>query len=549
MKKLSKAKINRYNRDKAQSYFDMGSKHMQKKELPQAKELFIKAIKFNPYHVEAHINLGIIFYHTSTIEKSLDVFKKAHKLGPFHPRSNFWIGRLYYEIGKPQKAVKPLSKAVKLIPEFLEGHYYLGLVYNELEEYDLAIENLSTTLQIEPFWFDSLIHLGKAYYKFGDYQRAIQQLEQAHEILPQDHEVPFYLSQAYLEISDYDYALKNAAEAVSLNPNSAKAHYLKWKIHHKLDQTDEAKQEEELLLAIAPKYKYLILLNQRFIELSDTNIDKILKASHSMMDFLETIYCYFDQFKILTGLLKYKRFKSLFIQLFNLTNPINLASFRYLRGKKFLENNDETKAETYFKSACIMFPEYVSAHISLGLLYKQRKDYERAIKHLSKAQNLEKRNITVKYELGLLHKSIYNYHEAAKCFLRIIRESRVPKQYVDSYLLLAEIFLLTDRVNKAIKVLERSNLYDNHAEIYSTLGKMLLEKQNALIYIEQGIELLTKALELNHFDRSNYKLLGQAYFKLDNLQESHKWFKKIKYPDEETRYYLAKINLKHPELT
>ena len=64
--------------------FALGVQNHKKNNLREAENFYKKTIKNNPNHIDAYINLGVIFKQLREIQKAKDCFDKAIEIKPNH---------------------------------------------------------------------------------------------------------------------------------------------------------------------------------------------------------------------------------------------------------------------------------------------------------------------------------------------------------------------------------------------------------------------------------------------------------------------------------
>jgi tetratricopeptide (TPR) repeat protein len=224
---------------------------------------------------------------------------------PYNAKLMRYIGEAYYYISKSLTGVEreeSINKAILFIRKGIvlsqfdeaitKNYFFLGMVYFDKgpHYYELAAEYLAKAL--ENGYNDNSIYeiLGYSYYKLGVQEKAIDYLEKAKVLTPKDI-VYLFLAFAYKNSGMYESAIKeldhlidttsddavleesfaarawidfheeryeqargNLIKVLSINRNSAYAHYWMGNIYEKEGDLISARKEWRIVLKIDPKH-------------------------------------------------------------------------------------------------------------------------------------------------------------------------------------------------------------------------------------------------------------------------------------------------------
>ncbi|HLW80267.1 MAG TPA: tetratricopeptide repeat protein [Terriglobia bacterium] len=99
---------------------------------PQAIEAYLHVVEAAPHLIEAHINLGTLFYESGELEEARERFQIAVTMGPQNALAHFNLGSVLDELHEFDGAVDHLKEAVRLKTDYADAHYNLARVYEEL---------------------------------------------------------------------------------------------------------------------------------------------------------------------------------------------------------------------------------------------------------------------------------------------------------------------------------------------------------------------------------------------------------------------------------
>lgn len=152
-----------------------------------------------------------------------------------------------------------------------------------------------------------------------------------------------------------------------------------------------------------------------------------------------------------------------------------------------LKNDDE--AINCFLKAIEIFPSDTSAHNNLGLLYKKKSDFNRAIYHLTQSISFDEINVGAMMNLGILYLEIRKYQESCSILLKALK-LQPQKQVL--------IFNATNAVGLALK---------NNSPVNETI-----------------IELLKQLIKSDPNNATNLFNLGLVYYSKNIFPEALNYF-------------------------
>jgi len=160
----------------ALEYYNKGAS-LDQKNPALSIDYYLRAIKADPYFVEAYDNLGRLYRYTQQYELAIKYFKESIKLFPDGFLAHMNLASVYNTLGSYEDAIEEYNIMVKLEPEDAEGYYGLGWMLlstatnnNELEN---ALVNAKKALELykrDPpnFIGDSYFLIGYIYHYLGN---------------------------------------------------------------------------------------------------------------------------------------------------------------------------------------------------------------------------------------------------------------------------------------------------------------------------------------------------------------------------------------------
>ena len=188
-----------------------------------------EALKLDPRHEAAHVQLGYIFLSRNTPAAAVDIFTEAERLFPGSQVIRLGRGLALKDLQRYDEAEKVLSgcwphplafdaqatiliqlrrfdEAKELAARFIEanprdyrGHYFLAAAKDGLLEPDAA-DAVRRSLELKPDFAASHALLGKIRLREGSLKAAAESLERAVRYRPDLTQAHLHLAQAYQKL-------------------------------------------------------------------------------------------------------------------------------------------------------------------------------------------------------------------------------------------------------------------------------------------------------------------------------------------------------------
>ncbi len=110
----------------------------------------LKAERFDPWlsagpafvRAEAWVRKGAALAEAGEKEAAREAFEKALRLDPQHPRAIVNLGNLALEAGRVEEAIERYQEALKLDPELADAHHNLAAAYKKKGDLDRMVRHL-----------------------------------------------------------------------------------------------------------------------------------------------------------------------------------------------------------------------------------------------------------------------------------------------------------------------------------------------------------------------------------------------------------------------
>jgi len=211
---------------------------------PQAVEQLNAALKIDPKHIGAHLDLGMVAMLTNKdaeaeryFEQVIELTDEAEFAGVDERRENalYNLGLVTLRQQKYEEAAGYFKNALRIRKDASDTYLNLARALRGLEDYDSAIENLEFALAFDPGFAEAHYTLGQIYEQKGDKVNASYSYYQAARLSP-DAEPPQEALASFGPSSEWvararsqrsagslDEALDSALIAGNLDPASIEA--------------------------------------------------------------------------------------------------------------------------------------------------------------------------------------------------------------------------------------------------------------------------------------------------------------------------------------
>ncbi len=443
------------NPDNTEVYSQIGAVYLDRKEYKKALDLYKKAIQIKPdeeklylilYGIYEKLNmedkieetlkhvlknhpkrptvyalLGDFYRQREHYSDALEAFRKAYQLRKSSTSYATMVVTLLLGLGKNNEAITFAESAAKGIKPRKEYFLLTGITFSDFALFDESINFLEHARDQDPTDIKTYGFLASVYDKKKEYEKAIGILEAFRQKFPDKANTTHYfqiLASIYAEQRNTKKALETYRRAASLTPKDDSI-YLAW-----ASLLNREKCTSEALSILDDAFKHI-----------DRNSEKGM--------FLEA--------QILAGQKKYKRAERLFKLLLE-KNPdeinyvYNLGLMCYDAGRldeaeillrKVIEKDPDNadarnnlgymfaehsvklnEAEKLVKKALLLRPGAAYMIDSLGWVYYQKGEYEKALKCLTRAEDLSLEDPVLFDHLGDVYLKLGDLRKAREYWQR-----------------------------------------------------------------------------------------------------------------------------------
>ena len=133
------------------SYLLLSTIYMFKKQYERAIAEAERAIALDPNRADAYSQLGCVLEMMGRPQEAIAPLEKAIRINPMAPSIYFRrLGAAYRDIGRYEEAIVQLKKAISLSPDALYSHLALAVTYSLADRDEEARAEVSEVLRIQP---------------------------------------------------------------------------------------------------------------------------------------------------------------------------------------------------------------------------------------------------------------------------------------------------------------------------------------------------------------------------------------------------------------
>lgn len=447
--------------------FEKGVLALQKGDLKTAETDFRAVLKEEPDNAFAYFNLGAIFIATRRIDLALIALNRAVELKPDLVAAHLRLAELYEGQGNLPEAIR----------EYEEGYLYLADEGTSEEKMIVKrLENLQNIVEIR-----ERFERGIALLRAGKNSEAEEMFREVLSIQPQNAQAYNFLGIILGIQNRFDEAIQSFKESLRIKPDLSDSRTRLAELYQLRGELKDARGElekaiffledkegpegqslEERLNAVEDQIEIKTLIDRSNQEVEEKKTDAAIGT-------LEEI-----------------------IRLY----PKNAVAYFNL-GNLLAQRNRFDLAETNFKKAIEMEPNYTEAHQRLGQVYEFIRFFGRAKSQYEKALATRGGSATMQQELrGSVARSEREIQQAKIQGEEGLRQSLKAQEEGD--------------LNKATSILEQAVLLDpENAELRFNLGE-LYERTDK---IDPAFNAMRAALEFNPTFAAAHQHLGMLYEK------------------------------------
>jgi predicted O-linked N-acetylglucosamine transferase (SPINDLY family) len=376
------------------TYKNRGDEYFNQGQFSEAADCYRQAIKINPAHAEAHVNLSNALRELAQLDAAESALVQAISINPHLGYAYYNLAALQTEQQRHGEAIPNFNKAIEILPaeeviyrdlclalaqsgqletakqvstkgisinpQFAEFHMILGELHYQLQEFVQAIACFKNVILIQPEYVQPYINIGKILQKQGKLEDVITLYLKALELDPNHAGLNFDVGLVFKQQGKLDDAILYYKKSLMLRPDFIEAQNNLGGIFKDQGKLDEAIACYQRALEINPESAEVYC-----------NMGLILKSCGQLNEAVN----YFKQ------AIHY--------------NP-NSADAHCNLGNASVELGNLEQAIACFHKTLDLKPDFTNAHYGLGALLMAQQKYSESIVYLKQVVKLEPNHYTAK---------------------------------------------------------------------------------------------------------------------------------------------------------
>lgn len=549
-------------------YLELAGDFNRADQLRRAIEEFKEALKYDPNSTEAVVLLAEAYRRSGRVRDAVVEARQLVEKDPDNVAAHRLLGRIYFQtLGEPESGTAPrdtLALAIqeyehiaRLAPGDTEALLDLARLYRLNNDLPKAEEALKRLLEVEPNSEVALSALASIYSDKGEYQKAVELLAAATAESPSSRLLTS-LAYAYEQAGNYDNAIESYRRAVQLEPSNFELRRRLAEALLEAERLEEAlaeyqtlaeadPEDADVLVRVAQIYRH----QKRYAEAQEW-IEKARQADPDNLEIgfqqsllYEAQGTFDEAITVLTEMVaRMTRASGLYspeekrgravvlerlgglyrenekfdeaVQVFELMLPLEEPAAR--RGyANIVETHRQAraydKAGAALDQALERFPEERNFLMQKAMLHSELGELEPALALVREqlAQAPDDRSLYLL--LAQINERNKRYADAEQALARAEELTRDPKDLEDVYFLRGAVFERQKQYDRAEEEFRKVLALNRDSAItLNYLGYMFADQNTKL---EESVELLKRAVELEPFNGAYLDSLGWAYYRLE----------------------------------
>ena len=451
----------------------------------------LEALKeITPEDERIYYSLGTAYFELNEAEKAIQAMEKYQSFPGVGDTGYREIATYYENTGNLEKAIEYLTKGLTVQPDSPESLLQLGGIYSKLGRNSEAVplfKKLLGTADISPM---AVQRLASMLFDAGEYQETINALKGVEGKVHPDRNSQVLLGRAQLELRNYSEAIQTLQTALEYFPDDLEAKFYLGRAFEEngkyadaakifsnlLSATTDSSQESATNRILFQQHLAAVYLELREFEKSIALYQDMAKADPRANAQLLNAYRISRQFEkaLPFGKQLYEKdFKDI--------------SLGVLYARTLADAGKSAEGASILSGLLQSNPENIDLYVNLSQVYLQGKQYGNAEAVLLKAENK-------------------NFNSDANERLKFQRAAVYERQKE------------FDRAETLFKEILQSN--PGNATALNYIGYMLADRG---VRLEEAVQYVKKALDIDPTNGAYLDSLGWAFFKLNDLEKAEKY--------------------------
>ncbi len=290
-------------------------------------------------------------------------YRRATTRDPSLAQAHRRLALALYKRGELAEAREAAQKATTLRPESVDAWFVLGLILRDARDYAAALAAFDEAIELQPEHVEALHSRGRVLYEVGAPREAVRSFERAAELAPNSADITHDLAIAQVACENWGEAERWFARCIELEPDHPETYYELGQAHERDVTTPDAEAEQNYLKAIEldpehlPAHFRLALLWARRRRTDQAAAQRATRTLERLAAREDLAHLFPDAHLV-----------------------------HYLLGA-VLDDSPEMvdRAEEAYRTCLQIHPGFAPAHNNLGIVALNRRDFDTAAEHFTRA--------------------------------------------------------------------------------------------------------------------------------------------------------------------
>ncbi|XP_056666978.1 tetratricopeptide repeat protein 6 isoform X1 [Monodelphis domestica] len=229
------------------SYMEYGHEAAER----QAQKDFLKALHFNPAHLNARISFGYNLQGKGKFQKAWNQFTICVDIDPGNYQAYEGRGIVCLQMGNNFAAIQDINSALKITTsaEFLTNR---GVIHEFMGERHIAMKDYQAAISMNPKYSLAYFNAGNIYLHHRQFSQAIEFYSKALHFDPQNDSAALNRAITNTILQKFEEAKEDFIKAIELCPFWGAVYYGKALLYYSLQQYEIAEEDLTKALSLQP---------------------------------------------------------------------------------------------------------------------------------------------------------------------------------------------------------------------------------------------------------------------------------------------------------
>jgi tetratricopeptide (TPR) repeat protein len=452
------------------SYYLLGDCYRVQKKYDLAEETLRDALRLDPTEYNGYLTLANVYFDNGKYPLALEYLQKAIALDSKREYAYLGMAETYAKLKDFPRAIENQNILVKISPAS-DRYYWLASYYHSNKDDAAALDTLRKSIAIDPLYKYSYNLFRTVSEAGGGLDPYIKLLEGVVRANPAADWLQANLGQAYYDIGRYQESIGPLSKAVSLASKKSDLQIRLGKAYRKAGQPELAIVATEQAIRSSPEetsgYSELASIcdeqhtRQKYL---DFLIQLAAKEPGSYLAHLKLADEYQMGHKYDQAIEAFKQAATLNTEE---SDPyVGLSAIHYERG-------EQPKYLDFLLQLVAKKPDSFYARVELGDEYRIERKYDRAIDTLKQAATINPKSEWPWRVMGVTYKDRLDYDKALEMF----GKANEVDTYKVSFREIADVLRLKSEYDKATENVDQAlKMDDKYADAYITKAAIVFDK-------------------------------------------------------------------------